>query len=49
MGDMRAGIQTFIDELCKRSAKKVGLFVVHHTYEQFEARRKSNGGMVTLL
>ena len=49
MGDMRAGIQAFIDELRKRSAKKVGLFVGHHTYEQFEARRKGNGCMVTLL
>ncbi|MGF2618692.1 glycoside hydrolase family 25 protein [Bacillus cereus] len=37
MGDMKAGTQAFIDELRKLGAKKVGLYVGHHTYEQFEA------------
>ncbi|PFL33694.1 GH25 family lysozyme [Bacillus cereus] len=41
MGDMRAGTQAFIDELRRLGAKKVGLYVGHHTYEQFEARNIS--------
>ncbi|MCU5087546.1 glycoside hydrolase family 25 protein [Bacillus cereus] len=39
MGDMRAGTQAFIDELRRLGAKTVGLYVGHHTYNQFEASR----------
>ncbi|MGE7885342.1 glycoside hydrolase family 25 protein [Bacillus sp. NPDC094077] len=38
MNDMRAGTQAFIDELRRLGAKKVGLYVGHHTYVPFEAR-----------
>lgn len=37
MDNMLAGTQAFIDELRKLGAKKVGLYVGHHTYEQFKA------------
>jgi GH25 family lysozyme M1 (1,4-beta-N-acetylmuramidase) len=37
MNDMRAGAQVFIDELRRLGAKKVGLYVGHHTYTAFEA------------
>ncbi|EOV9525566.1 GH25 family lysozyme [Bacillus cytotoxicus] len=37
MGDMRAGTQAFIDELRRLGAKKVGLYVGHHTYKMFQA------------
>ena len=37
MGDMRAGAQAFIDELRRLGAKKVGLYVGHHVYKQFNA------------
>ncbi|MDO6629416.1 glycoside hydrolase family 25 protein [Bacillus thuringiensis] len=37
MDDMRAGTQAFIDELRRLGAKKVGLYVGHHTYSQFGA------------
>lgn len=39
MGDMRAGTQAFIDELRRLGAKKVGLYVGHHTYVPFEASK----------
>ncbi|PFM62551.1 N-acetylmuramoyl-L-alanine amidase [Bacillus cereus] len=35
MGDMKAGTQTFIDELRRLGAKKVGLYVGHHMYAPF--------------
>ncbi|KAB7709101.1 N-acetylmuramoyl-L-alanine amidase [Bacillus aerolatus] len=37
MDDMKAGTQTFIDELRKLGAKRVGLYVGHHTYKLFQA------------
>ncbi|MGU3439924.1 GH25 family lysozyme [Bacillus cereus] len=37
MNDMRAGTQAFIDELRRLGAKKVGLYVGHHTYSLFGA------------
>ncbi|AHN66533.1 endolysin [Bacillus phage Bcp1] len=37
MSDMRAGTQAFIDELYRLGAKKVGLYVGHHKYEEFGA------------
>lgn len=37
MGDMQAGTQAFIDELRRLGAKKVGLYVGHHTYVDFGA------------
>ncbi|MGM7634146.1 glycoside hydrolase family 25 protein [Bacillus sp. Hm123] len=37
MGDMRAGTQAFIDELRRLGAKKIGLYVGHHTYQSFQA------------
>ncbi|GIN96132.1 hypothetical protein J6TS1_20020 [Siminovitchia terrae] len=37
MGDMCAGAQAFIDELRRLGAKKVGLYVGHHVYKQFQA------------
>lgn len=41
MGDMRAGTQAFIDEIRSLGAKKVGLYVGHFSYVQFEARNIS--------
>ncbi|PEL80009.1 glycoside hydrolase family 25 protein [Bacillus wiedmannii] len=38
MEDMRVGTQAFIDELRRLGAKKVGLYVGHHTYVPFGAR-----------
>nr|ABX56141.1 putative muramidase lysin [Bacillus phage bg1] len=38
MGDMQAGTQAFIDELYRLGAKKVGLYVGHHTYVAFGAK-----------
>ncbi|KFN01804.1 N-acetylmuramoyl-L-alanine amidase [Bacillus clarus] len=38
MGDMQGGTQAFIDELRRLGAKKVGLYVGHHTYISFGAR-----------
>ncbi|MGC8230776.1 GH25 family lysozyme [Pseudobacillus badius] len=37
MDDMKAGTQSFLDELRRLGAKKVGLYVGHHTYKLFEA------------
>lgn len=37
MNDMRAGAQAFIDELRRLGARKVGLYVGHHVYKQFNA------------
>lgn len=37
MNDMRAGTQAFIDELRRLGARKVGLYVGHHTHGAFEA------------
>lgn len=39
MNDMRTGTQAFIDELRRLGARKVGLYVGHHTYKTFEAER----------
>ncbi|MGR3778246.1 glycoside hydrolase family 25 protein [Bacillus paramycoides] len=36
--DMQSGTQAFIDELRRLGAKKVGLYVGHHTYVSFGAR-----------
>ena len=38
MEDMQGGAQAFIDELRRLVAKKVGLYVGHHTYVPFGAR-----------
>lgn len=37
MDNMLAGTLAFIDELRKLGAKKVGLYVGHHTYKEFQA------------
>ena len=37
MGNMLAGTLAFIDELRQLGAKKVGLYVGHHTYKEFQA------------
>lgn len=37
MDDMRAGTQAFIDELRRLGAKKVGMYVGHHKYKEFQA------------
>ncbi|WP_459500022.1 GH25 family lysozyme [Bacillus sp. C1] len=37
MDNMKAGTQAFIDELRRLGAKKVGLYVAHHTYVEFGA------------
>lgn len=37
MGNMLAGTLAFIDELRRLGAKKVGLYVGHHTYKDFQA------------
>jgi len=37
MGNMLAGTLAFIDELGRLGAKKVGLYVGHHTYKEFQA------------
>lgn len=37
MGNMLAGTLAFIDELRRLGAKKVGLYVGHHTYKEFQA------------
>ncbi|OCA87274.1 glycoside hydrolase family 25 protein [Pseudobacillus wudalianchiensis] len=37
MNDMSAGTQAFIDELQRLGAKRVGLYVGHHTYKLFRA------------
>lgn len=42
MGDMRAGTQAFVDELRRLGAKKVGLYVGHHTYTSFGAANVKN-------
>lgn len=39
MNDMQGGIQAYINELRRLGAKKVGLYVGHHTYEPFGAAR----------
>ncbi|MEF7657907.1 GH25 family lysozyme [Bacillus thuringiensis] len=39
MGNMLAGTLAFIDELRRLGAKKVGLYVGHHTYKEFQADR----------
>ncbi|HHT7236836.1 MULTISPECIES: glycoside hydrolase family 25 protein [Bacillus] len=38
MVDMEGGTQAFIDELRRLGAKKIGLYVGHHTYVSFGAR-----------
>ncbi|HDX9607388.1 TPA: glycoside hydrolase family 25 protein [Bacillus cereus] len=38
MDDMQGGTQAFINELRRLGAKKVGLYVGHHTYVSFGAR-----------
>lgn len=38
MIDMQGGTQAFIDELRRLGAKKIGLYVGHHTYVSFGAR-----------
>lgn len=38
MSDMRAGTQTFIDELRRLGAKKIDLYVGHHMYEPSRTR-----------
>ncbi|UYX54630.1 glycoside hydrolase family 25 protein [Bacillus thuringiensis] len=38
MVDMQGGTQAFIDELRRLGAKKIGLYVGHHTYISFGAR-----------
>ncbi|MGG0726031.1 N-acetylmuramoyl-L-alanine amidase [Bacillus mycoides] len=38
MVDMQGGTQAFIDELRRLGAKKIGLYVGHHTYVSFGAR-----------
>ncbi|PGB22024.1 N-acetylmuramoyl-L-alanine amidase [Bacillus toyonensis] len=38
MDNMQAGTQVFIDELYRLGAKKVGLYVGHHTYTAFGAK-----------
>jgi len=35
MGDMRTGINAYIDELRKMGAKKVGVYIAHHLYREF--------------
>lgn len=37
MGNMLSGTLAFIDELRRLGAKKVGLYVGHHTYKEFQA------------
>ena len=37
MGNMLAGTLAFINELRRLGAKKVGLYVGHHTYKEFQA------------
>lgn len=37
MGNMLAGTLAFIDELRRLGAKRVGLYVGHHTYKEFQA------------
>ncbi|PFS16378.1 N-acetylmuramoyl-L-alanine amidase [Bacillus cereus] len=37
MGNMLTGTLAFIDELRRLGAKKVGLYVGHHTYKEFQA------------
>ncbi|HDR6847651.1 TPA: glycoside hydrolase family 25 protein [Bacillus thuringiensis] len=37
MDDMRAGTQAFIDELRRLGAKRVGIYVAHHKYKEFQA------------
>ncbi|PFB12694.1 N-acetylmuramoyl-L-alanine amidase [Bacillus cereus] len=37
MGNMLVGTLAFIDELRRLGAKKVGLYVGHHTYKEFQA------------
>ncbi|PEI99665.1 N-acetylmuramoyl-L-alanine amidase [Bacillus wiedmannii] len=37
MDDMRAGTQAFIDELRRLGAKRVGMYVAHHKYNEFQA------------
>ncbi|QBP06957.1 endolysin [Virgibacillus phage Mimir87] len=37
MGNMSSGAQAFIDELRRLGAKKIGVYVGHHVYTQFNA------------
>lgn len=39
MGDMLAGTQAFIDELKRLGANKVGLYVGHHKYTEFQENK----------
>lgn len=36
MNDMRAGVSAYIQKLRKLGAKKIGVYVGHHLYEQFD-------------
>lgn len=35
MNDMRAGVSAYVDELRKLGAKKIGIYIAHHLYKQF--------------
>src|SRR5690606_22299130 len=35
MADMRKGVKAYVDELRKLGAKKVGVYIAHHLYKQF--------------
>lgn len=35
MADMRSGISAYVDELRKLGAKRVGVYIAHHLYKQF--------------
>lgn len=35
MADMRAGVSAYVDQLRKLGAKKIGIYVGHHLYKQF--------------
>ncbi|MDA1550933.1 N-acetylmuramoyl-L-alanine amidase [Bacillus tropicus] len=39
MDDMRAGTQAFIDELYRLGAKRVGVYVGHHKYKQYQVEK----------
>lgn len=35
MGDMRVGVSAYVDQLKRLGAKKIGIYVGHHLYKQF--------------
>ncbi|HFR4148746.1 TPA: glycoside hydrolase family 25 protein [Bacillus cereus] len=39
MDDMRVGTQAFIDELYRLGAKRVGVYVGHHKYKQYQVEK----------